>query len=102
MYAGDLVEIAPSQELFARPRHPYTFRLMHSFPTVRGLRRELTGIAGSPPDLISPPSGCRFHPRCDVALAGKCQEVKPVLREIGPQHHVACHLVEQQQTEVLS
>jgi peptide/nickel transport system ATP-binding protein len=94
MYAGEIVEIAPSERIFSRPLHPYTARLMCCFPTISGPRQELQGIPGSPPDLVSPPSGCRFHPRCDVALAGLCQEVKPVLRQVEPDHHVACHLLD--------
>jgi peptide/nickel transport system ATP-binding protein len=95
MYAGKLVESSESQELFARPKHPYTYRLMNSFPSIAGARQELTGIPGSPPDLITPPPGCRFHPRCDLALAGPCQQVEPHLFEISPRHLTACHLVEQ-------
>ena len=96
MYAGELIEIAPSREIFERPGHPYTRRLMNSFPTISGPRVELTGIAGSPPDLISPPSGCRFHPRCEVAIAGLCEQVPPPLYRIGPQHRAACHLLDKE------
>lgn len=97
MYAGKMVEVAPSKEIFKTPRHPYTQRLMNSFPMISGPRQEILGIPGSPPDLIAPPAGCRFHPRCHVAIAGKCQEVVPVLREISPRHHAACHLVDEQE-----
>jgi len=95
IYAGELVEVGPSREIFSEPLHPYTARLMNSFPTISGPRQQLTGISGSPPDLVSPPPGCRFHPRCDVAIAGRCQEIVPVLREIEPRHWVACHLVDE-------
>src|SRR5215211_1649626 len=64
MYAGQIVELAPAQELFANPLHPYTQGLMASFPTLTGEKRRLTGIPGSPPDMSCPPGGCRFHPRC--------------------------------------
>ena len=94
MYAGELVETAPAREIFNRPKHPYTVRLMNSFPTISGERKEMLGIPGSPPDLINPPTGCRFHPRCEVAIAGRCQEIVPRLKEIAPDHQVACHLVE--------
>ena len=94
MYAGEMIEVAPSREIFSRPKHPYTERLMNSFPSVTGPRAEMLGIPGSPPTLIEPPSGCRFHPRCHVAIAGVCQQVHPELREISPQHHAACHLLE--------
>ncbi len=64
MYAGEIVEDAPARELFDNPLHPYTVGLMNSFPSISGEKRKLTGIPGSPPDLVAPPSGCRFHPRC--------------------------------------
>jgi peptide/nickel transport system ATP-binding protein len=93
MYAGEIVEIAPSRELFNNPKHPYTQRLMTAFPTIHGPRIELTGIPGSPPDLISPPPGCRFHPRCELALAGVCETDHPTLQIVGIKHHAACHLL---------
>ncbi len=95
MYAGELVEVAPSRQIFTESRHPYTYRLMNSFPTVSGPRQKLVGIPGSPPDLVTPPPGCRFHPRCDVALAGRCQEVNPPLIQVGDRHYAACHLVDE-------
>lgn len=95
MYAAKLVETAPARELFGAPRHPYTYRLMNAFPTISGPIKTLTGIPGSPPDLILPPTGCRFHPRCDVALAGKCEEVEPLLQKVGPDHFAACHLLDE-------
>ncbi|NWF68342.1 MAG: ABC transporter ATP-binding protein [Chloroflexi bacterium] len=94
MYAGELVEVSPSREIFQNPRHPYTMRLMNSFPTITGPRQDMLGIPGAPPDLVSPPSGCRFHPRCSVALAGRCQEEHPLLKTVSPRHEVACHLAE--------
>jgi peptide/nickel transport system ATP-binding protein len=96
MYAGELVEVAPSQEIFNQPQHPYTVKLMNSFPTITGALQELLGIPGSPPDLISPPPGCRFHPRCDVAIAGVCQTIRPELIEHTPNHLAACHLLDQE------
>jgi len=95
MYAGELVEIGPSREIFTEPQHPYTTRLMNSFPTISGPRLELKGIPGSPPDLVAPPSGCRFHPRCDVAIQGRCQEVHPELQQTSPRHFAACHLIDE-------
>ncbi len=95
MYAGQIVESGPSRDIFENPQHPYTHKLMHSFPSITGPRQELVGIPGSPPDLISPPSGCRFHPRCDVAIAGRCQEIMPLLQIVGPQHEAACHLIDE-------
>ena len=93
MYAGEIVEIGSSRQIFTEPQHPYTQRLMGSFPTLHGERKAFLGIPGSPPNLLSPPTGCRFHPRCDVAIAGLCQEVHPDLFTVGDKHHAACHLV---------
>ena len=91
MYAGEIVETAPARELFENPLHPYTQGLMSSFPSLTGPRRKLSGIPGAPPDMVAPPSGCRFHPRCD-----RCQpmhtRVVPRLVEISRDHWVACHL----------
>jgi peptide/nickel transport system ATP-binding protein len=102
MYAGELVETAPAQQLATRARHPYTQGLLQSFPPLTGPLERLTGIPGSPPDLRNPPSGCRFHPRCphctpdnNVLYLRQTTE-RPVLREVGPGHAVACHLVEEE------
>jgi peptide/nickel transport system ATP-binding protein len=100
MYAGEIVEEAPAGELLSSPLHPYTDGLLHSFPPLRGEMTRLTGIPGAPPDLISPPAGCRFNPRCphcsptDAPLYRLQTSVRPVLREHGPGRRVACHLVE--------
>jgi peptide/nickel transport system ATP-binding protein len=91
MYAGQIVEMAPARELFERPLHPYTQGLMQSFPSLTGERKRLLGIPGSPPDLISPPSGCRFHPRCPKRFE-MCDQVVPKLAEVEPGHLVSCHL----------
>ena len=91
MYAGEIVELAPAQELLRNPLHPYTQGLMNSFPSVTGPKVKLTGIPGAPPDMVEPPSGCRFHPRCPKAF-DVCPKVQPRLREITPGHLVACHL----------
>lgn len=93
MYAGQIVEHGPSRELFRNPLHPYTRGLLNSFPTTTGELRRLEGITGSPPDLVTPPSGCRFHPRCsEVEPAFK--RTVPRLQEVTPNHYVACHLYE--------
>ncbi|XXT44582.1 ABC transporter ATP-binding protein [Sorangium sp. So ce513] len=91
LYAGKLAETARAKDLFSDPKHPYTQGLLGSFPSVRGPRRRLQGIPGSPPDMRNPPPGCRFHPRCPQAFA-TCQHELPVLREIAPDHRGACHL----------
>lgn len=92
MYAGEIVEQAPSRELFTNPLHFYTQGLMNSFPSLLGEKKKLTGIPGAPPDLVNPPSGCRFHLRCP-AVQARCMSEKPVLREVSPGHFIACHLV---------
>lgn len=91
LYAGKLVELAGARQLFESPRHPYTRGLMASFPGLRGPRRRLEGIAGSPPDMSSPPTGCRFHPRCAEVLT-RCRSELPTLLEVAPDAEVACHL----------
>jgi len=91
MYAGDIVELAPADELFRHPLHPYTAGLMSSFPPLTGERKLMMGIPGSPPDLKHPPSGCRFHPRCPVARETSCVADVPVLRRLGNDRAAACH-----------
>jgi peptide/nickel transport system ATP-binding protein len=89
MYAGDLVEMAPAKEILNRPLHPYTQGLLTSFPAITGERKKLTGIPGAPPNLIHPPSGCKFHPRCPY-YDGNQASVAPLLKEVLPGHWVAC------------
>ena len=94
MYAGRIVETATSGELHRQPRHPYSYGLLNSFPKIYGLRRRMTGIPGSPPDLRAVPPGCAFHTRCPCAF-GTCSKVIPVLRPSAPEtpgQVVACHL----------
>jgi len=90
MYAGDIVEVADVEELFKNPLHPYTRGLLASIPRADALV-EQTSIGGSVPNLIYPPSGCRFHPRCPKAFA-KCAQAKPNLVEVSPGHIVSCFL----------
>ena len=71
------------KEIFTNPIHPYTQGLLSSFPSLTGKKRKLTGIPGSPPDLINPPGGCNFHPRC-ARCTHKETESTPVLREVSP------------------
>jgi peptide/nickel transport system ATP-binding protein len=102
MYAGELVETAPARGFADRALHPYTLGLLRSFPPVTGPLERMSGIPGMPPDLADPPSGCRFHPRCPLCLPGnealyvRQTEERPVLREVGAGHLVACHLVEEE------
>jgi peptide/nickel transport system ATP-binding protein len=100
MYAGEIIEEAPAEEIHRAPRHPYTVGLMQSFPPLHGPVVRMTGIAGAPPDLAAPPAGCRFHPRCphcrpeDALLYARQTTERPRLREVSQGHFVACHLVE--------
>ena len=91
MYAGQIVEMANARDLFDEPLHPYTQGLMNSFPALTGERVKLAGIPGAPPNLISPPSGCRFHPRCPKRMA-ICDSAVPALADARAGHAVACHL----------
>jgi peptide/nickel transport system ATP-binding protein len=81
MYAGQIAEIGATASVFERPLHPYTKGLLEAFPSVRGPRRALTGIAGSPPDLARPPAGCRFHPRCPE-VRPECSTLEPAVSMI--------------------
>ena len=76
MYAGQVSEVGPTQQLFEQPHHPYTVGLMDAFPSIRGPRVQLTGIPGSPPDLARPPAGCRFAPRCPKVMS-RCETDPP-------------------------
>jgi peptide/nickel transport system ATP-binding protein len=98
MYAGKIVELAGAADLFHEPLHPYTVGLMNSFPSITGPKEDLEGIPGTPPDLVTPPRGCRFHPRCPHCTLANPElyrlqtTVEPVMREVRPGHWVACHL----------
>jgi peptide/nickel transport system ATP-binding protein len=91
MYAGNLVEKTDVRTLFRNPKHPYTVRLLRAIPSAASSGDALEEIPGSVPRLIRPPSGCRFHPRCDHAME-ICSNVKPLEQELEPGHTVACHL----------
>lgn len=91
MYAGKIVELAPTQELFRDPLHPYTKALLSAIPIPDpDFKRKLIPLKGEVPSLISPPPGCRFHPRCENATA-QCAQVEPVLREVKKDHYVTCY-----------
>jgi peptide/nickel transport system ATP-binding protein len=89
MYAGKLVEYGPTLEVFHRPRHPYAFLLLSSTPSITGPRRKLAPLEGEPPNLLDPPTGCRFHPRCPFATE-VCVSEEPPLGTIDDGHKVAC------------
>src|SRR5262249_22056642 len=94
MYAGKIAELAPSGALFQNPTHPYTVGLMNSLPSIRGPKKQLQGIPGTPPGLVSPPPGCPFAPRC-LHVMSQCTRIYPVLRTVGPGQATACHLYEE-------
>jgi peptide/nickel transport system ATP-binding protein len=88
MYAGKLVELGATAEVFRSPIHPYTAALMSSFPSIKGEKRPLATLPGEPPNLIDPPAGCRFHPRCPYATDVCRREEPPIVRRGS--HWAAC------------
>jgi len=90
MYAGNMVEYASTTNIFKNPFHPYTKGLLRAVPKI-GRTDELQSIKGIVPDLVSPPTGCRFHPRCKYAM-DICEKKLAPLMEIKPGHYVACYL----------
>ena len=93
MYAGNMVEVAPTQKLFAKPLHPYTQGLMQSVPKLTG-GGVTTGIPGRLPSYLNPPPGCRFHPRCPYVM-DICRRQKPPFFKPEEDHEVACFLFDQ-------
>ena len=94
MYLGKMVELTSREELFRNPLHPYTKALMSAIPVPNPrLKRQRTILKGDVPSPLNPPKGCRFHPRCPVAIE-KCSEEEPVFKEVNPDHFVACWLAE--------
>jgi peptide/nickel transport system ATP-binding protein len=90
MYAGQIVEAGPVEQIFDSPQHPYTWSLLKSIPRVDALRHErLRSIEGIAPDLLHPPSGCRFHPRCPFRI-DKCFTEQPELQDVSPDQQAAC------------
>jgi peptide/nickel transport system ATP-binding protein len=92
MYAGKIVETGTVEDIFTRTLHPYTKRLIECFPMVGAEKIIPEGIRGTIPNMLNPPSGCPFHPRCDFATEW-CKVEPPTEREIGKDHVIACHLV---------
>ena len=92
MYAGRLIEEAPTTDIFSRPRHPYTRHLIASLPRI-GQTSIVAALDGAPPNLADPPSGCRFHPRCPKAM-DICSRQTPAFNTVTPGHKVACFAVE--------
>jgi oligopeptide/dipeptide ABC transporter ATP-binding protein len=89
MYGGDFVEYADNKELHRNPIHPYTRGLLRSIPNIELADQKLEAIQGSPPDLLNPPEGCHFWPRCSFAKKG-CRVEKPMIIESSPGHLVRC------------
>jgi peptide/nickel transport system ATP-binding protein len=92
MYGGNVVEAAATVDIFRNPLHPYTTMLMRSIPNVKKPVETLKSIPGTVPEMINPPSGCRFHPRCPFAM-DKCRKRRPKLIEAVEKHEVACYLI---------
>ena len=90
MYAGNLCEVADVKELFGNPLHPYTRALLEAVPKF-SVGKELKSIEGNVPNLVTPPPGCRFHPRCPHAFS-PCPQNEPELVTVSSWHKVACHL----------
>ena len=91
MYGGHVVEATQTREIFRKPLHPYTLLLMRAIPSVAKLVESLETIPGSVPDMINPPSGCPFHPRCPYGMV-RCVERFPEVMHFGENHEVACYL----------
>jgi len=81
MYAGQVAEFGTTRQVFDRPLHPYSRGLLEAFPSIRGPNARLAGIPGSPPDLLRPPEGCRFAPRCAFATTA-CRAAEPPLFDV--------------------
>ena len=89
LYAGHVCEIAPTTILFEAPRHPYSAALLEAVPRL-DMRKMLKLIPGNIPNLINPPTGCRFHPRCEY-MVDKCVTDIPILEKVDTDHYIACH-----------
>ena len=92
MYAGKIVEYADIDTVFTEPKHPYTKALIGAFPSIKESRRELVSISGTPPNLLDPPTGCRFNPRCPYSME-VCGKEEPKFMDLGGRHFAACHLL---------
>ena len=93
MYGGKIAELGAVTDIFEHTMHPYTKALIAAFPDVTGEKNLSDGIRGEPPNMLDPPSGCLFHPRCDMAT-DLCREIAPTQREISEGHFISCHIPE--------
>lgn len=91
MYLGRIVELGPTEELFAEPNHPYTQALLREVPRLDTRRRRFEPVKGEIPSPLDPPPGCHFHPRCRFAM-DRCRDEAPLLKEVAPGRVSACHL----------
>ena len=95
MYAGRVVEQGPTEDVFANPKHPYTWSLLQSIPRLDAdVHEPLRAIEGMPPDLTNPPTGCKFHPRCPFRIE-KCSQEEPPLEPVGPTQLARCWVTQQ-------
>ncbi|MGE0223269.1 MAG: ABC transporter ATP-binding protein [Acetobacteraceae bacterium] len=93
MYASHLVEMGEKRAIFTKPQHPYTVGLLNSIPRLDEQTRYLTPIPGTVCNMLDPPQGCKFHPRCPHAM-DVCRRETPAIRQVAPGHFAACHLHE--------
>lgn len=103
MYLGKIVERAPRDAIYLRPLHPYTDGLLKSIPVPDPAQARLaqrTVLQGDLPSPARPPAGCRFHTRCPIARKGLCNVEEPPLRELEPNHWVACHFAEEMRARI--
>lgn len=98
MYAGKIAEYADTVSIFKHPLHPYTQGLIGAFPSIKSSKTRISSIPGIPPDLLDPPNGCRFHPRCSYCME-VCRVKEPEFLEVSQGHFVSCHLVGRTQME---
>jgi len=94
MYAGNIVEKGSTSNVFKRSLHPYTYKLIGAFPRISGPKKRLEFIPGTPPNLLNPPPGCKFHPRCPFS-EDICANQEPEYLEISPRHYAKCHFAGQ-------
>jgi peptide/nickel transport system ATP-binding protein len=94
MYLGRIVELASTEDIFASPNHPYTRALLEEVPRLEAKKKKFTALKGEIPSPLSPPPGCRFHPRCSFAF-GRCSAEEPLLQTTRKDTRAACHLLDE-------